>query len=85
MTNYDEYDTYWQNSGYKKISDIIFAERHIFIFLIFDTALAAVAWILYTKKRNIIVWILYAKKDGYYTSGNYTQVEILPGNIYRDV
>ena len=35
MTNYDEYDTYWKNGGYKKISDIIFAEWHIFIFLIF--------------------------------------------------
>jgi hypothetical protein len=28
---YDEFDTYWQNGGYKKISDIIFAECHIFI------------------------------------------------------
>ena len=28
---YDEFDTYWQNGGYKKISDIIFAEWHIFI------------------------------------------------------
>ena len=29
---YDEFDTYWQNGGYKKISDIIFAETcHIFI------------------------------------------------------
>jgi hypothetical protein len=28
---YDEFDTYWQNDGYKKISDIIFAEWHIFI------------------------------------------------------
>ncbi len=37
MTNYDEYDTYWQNGGYKKISDIIFAEWHVFIFLIFDS------------------------------------------------
>jgi hypothetical protein len=27
---YDEFDTYWQNGGYKKISDIIFAECHIF-------------------------------------------------------
>jgi hypothetical protein len=26
-----EFDTYWQNGGYKKISDIIFAECHIFI------------------------------------------------------
>jgi hypothetical protein len=26
-----EFDTYWQNGGYKKISDIIFAEWHIFI------------------------------------------------------
>jgi hypothetical protein len=25
------FDTYWQNGGYKKISDIIFAEWHIFI------------------------------------------------------
>jgi hypothetical protein len=24
-----EFDTYWQNGGYKKISDIIFAECHI--------------------------------------------------------
>jgi hypothetical protein len=32
MTNYDEHDTYWQNGGYEKISDIISAERHIFIF-----------------------------------------------------
>jgi hypothetical protein len=23
-----EFDTYWQNGGYKKISDIIFAECH---------------------------------------------------------
>jgi hypothetical protein len=28
---YDEFDTYWQNGGYKKISDIILAEWHIFI------------------------------------------------------
>jgi hypothetical protein len=28
---YDEFDTYWQNGDYKKISDIIFAEWHIFI------------------------------------------------------
>jgi hypothetical protein len=28
---YDEFDTYWQNGGYKKISDIIFAECRIFI------------------------------------------------------
>ena len=35
MTNYDEYDTYWQNGGYKKISDVIFAEWHFFIFLFF--------------------------------------------------
>jgi hypothetical protein len=28
---YDEFDTYWQNGGNKKISDIIFAEWHIFI------------------------------------------------------
>jgi hypothetical protein len=28
---YDEFDTYWQNGGYKKISDLIFAECHIFI------------------------------------------------------
>ena len=28
---YDEFDTCWQNGGYKKISDIIFAECHIFI------------------------------------------------------
>jgi hypothetical protein len=28
---YDEFDTYWQNGVYKKISDIIFAECHIFI------------------------------------------------------
>jgi hypothetical protein len=28
---YDEFDTYWKNGGYKKISDIIFAEWHIFI------------------------------------------------------
>jgi hypothetical protein len=28
---YAEFDTYWQNGGYKKISDIIFAEWHIFI------------------------------------------------------
>ena len=26
-----EFDTYWQNGGYKKISDIIFVECHIFI------------------------------------------------------
>jgi hypothetical protein len=26
-----EFYTYWQNRGYKKISDIIFAECHIFI------------------------------------------------------
>ena len=26
-----EFETYWQNGGYKKISDIIFAEYHIFI------------------------------------------------------
>jgi hypothetical protein len=26
-----EFDTYWQNGGYKKISDIMFAEWHIFI------------------------------------------------------
>jgi hypothetical protein len=26
-----EFDTYWQNGGYKKISDIIFEECHIFI------------------------------------------------------
>ena len=26
-----EFDTYWQNGGYKRISDIIFAEWHIFI------------------------------------------------------
>ena len=26
-----EFDTYWQNGGYKKISDIIFTEWHIFI------------------------------------------------------
>jgi hypothetical protein len=26
-----EFDTYCQNGGYKKISDIIFAECHIFI------------------------------------------------------
>ena len=26
-----EFDTYWQNGGYKKISDIILAEWHIFI------------------------------------------------------
>jgi hypothetical protein len=26
-----EFDTHWQNGGYKKISDIIFAECHIFI------------------------------------------------------
>ena len=26
-----EFYTYWQNGGYKKISDIIFAEWHIFI------------------------------------------------------
>ena len=26
-----EFGTYWQNGGYKKISDIIFAECHIFI------------------------------------------------------
>jgi hypothetical protein len=26
-----ELDTYWKNGGYKKISDIIFAECHIFI------------------------------------------------------
>jgi hypothetical protein len=31
MALYDEFDTYWQNGGYKKISDIIFAEWHIFI------------------------------------------------------
>ena len=28
---YDQFETYWQNGGYKKISDIIFAEWHIFI------------------------------------------------------
>ena len=28
---YDEFDTYWKNGGYKKISDIIFTECHIFI------------------------------------------------------
>jgi hypothetical protein len=27
-----EFDTYWQNGGYKKISDIIFAECHIFLY-----------------------------------------------------
>jgi hypothetical protein len=26
-----EFDTYWKNGGYKKISDIFFAECHIFI------------------------------------------------------
>jgi hypothetical protein len=26
-----EFDTYWQNGGYKNISDIIFGECHIFI------------------------------------------------------
>jgi hypothetical protein len=26
-----EFDTYWQNGGFKKFSDIIFAEWHIFI------------------------------------------------------
>jgi hypothetical protein len=35
LASYDEYHTYWQNGGYKKISDIIFAEWHIFMFLIF--------------------------------------------------
>ena len=39
MTNYDEYDTYWQNGGYKKISDVIFAEWHFFIFLFFGNTI----------------------------------------------
>jgi hypothetical protein len=35
LASYDEYHTYWQNGGCKKISDVIFAEWPIFMFLIF--------------------------------------------------
>ncbi len=36
LASYDEYDIYWQNGAYKKISKLIFAECQIFRFLIFD-------------------------------------------------
>jgi hypothetical protein len=41
-----EFDTYWQNGGYKKISDIIFAECHIFI--------VSNLWRYYRKSIEII-------------------------------
>jgi hypothetical protein len=53
---YDEFDTYWQNGGYKKISDIIFAECHIFIvsnlWYIYGMITASEKWSRQKKSRH---------------------------------
>jgi hypothetical protein len=55
---YDEFDTYWQNGGYKKILDIIFAESHIFI--VSNLWLHAALFLIILCARCIILIMLCA-------------------------
>jgi hypothetical protein len=46
-----EFDTYWQNGGYKKISDIIFAEWHIFK--------VSNLWLYYVQRAETVRLLLF--------------------------
>jgi hypothetical protein len=65
-----EFDTYWQNGGYKKISDIIFAEWHIFIAASSPGANKISCGSLYEGLHEVVHHIIGAQRGvGYERSG----------------